>query len=155
MLKRISFTEYNEIAKFFLDPAVGSAYGHCTEAIGMFYPYPQHCNSVIANMILFNTDQSFEKDLQEPEKIKVIFKDAEEILRVASMTVDSVEEDPIASKSVLPLLTTLKKMNRMFENCQLEDRSGALFPLEPSVKEIGFTTVEESWLKRKLSDVSI
>lgn len=153
LLKRISFTEYNDIAQFFTDPAVASAYSHCAEAIGMFFPYPQHCNSVIANLLLFNVDQSFEKDLSEPEKVRVIFKDAEEVVRVASMSMDSVK-DSIASKSVGPLLTTLKKMNRMFGMCQVEETSGTLLPLEPSVKEIGFTTVEESWLKRKLFDVS-
>jgi len=155
LLKRISFKEYNDIAKFFVDPAVASAYGHCAEAIGMFYPYAQHCNAVIANMLLFNLDPSFEKDLHEPDLVRVIFNDAKEIVRLASTSMDSSLQESILPKSVGPLINSLKKMNRMFEICQVDEASGSLFPMEPSVKEISFTTVEESWIKRQLFEVTM
>jgi hypothetical protein len=40
------------------------------DAVGRRYPFPQHCNGLIANLLLYNTDSALADKLKEPRRIR-------------------------------------------------------------------------------------
>jgi hypothetical protein len=54
-LSRISLKEFNASVNFFPTSEMLRAFSNSVENIGLFYPFPQHCNGLIANMLLYMT----------------------------------------------------------------------------------------------------
>ena len=54
------------------------------------YPFPQHCNGLIAYGLLFHSNQTMMKELTEPNRIKCIFNDAKNIIKLGQESLDQV-----------------------------------------------------------------
>jgi hypothetical protein len=53
-----------------------------SENVGMFYPFSQHCSGLVANMLIFYTNEAMADELKEPKRISCIFDEAKELVRV-------------------------------------------------------------------------
>ena len=81
-LSRISLKEYNTTVNLFPTSEIVELYSHFSENVGIFYPFPQHCNGLIANMLIYNTNESIVEELKEAKRISCIFNEAKELVKL-------------------------------------------------------------------------
>ena len=120
-------------------------YGQHVENIGAFYPFPQHCNGLIANMLLYHFDSSIAESLREPKRISYIFEQTKELVKMGFEYLDRKLEVNVTG-NIGPLIQTLIEMKRIFGSCEV-NRS-CLLTTSTSL-EISYTDTEESWLKHQ------
>ena len=63
---------------------------HFCDNIRKHYSFPQQCNALIANALLYNTKHQILKDLAEPTRIRNNFKFAKDLIRVGHQSLDQV-----------------------------------------------------------------
>ena len=80
-LSRITFNEYNTTVNWIASAEKANTYFHCANNIGIFYPFPTYCNGLIANLLLYNTNNEMFASLKEAKRISCIFREAKELVR--------------------------------------------------------------------------
>ena len=87
-LRMISLKEFNCTVNLFPTTESAELYSRLSENIGMFYPFPQHCSGLIANMLLYHTDENISQQLQEGKRISCIFDATEyELVHEADVSI--------------------------------------------------------------------
>ena len=145
-LRRISLKEFNATVNMFPNTEAAELYSRLSENIGMFYPFPQHCSGLIANMLLFHVDDSMVGEVKESKRIFCIFAEAKELVR---MSFEHLEKTYYVNSgsNVGPLIHTLSKMKTIFGLCKIHSDGNELSRTVPKTVQINFTDVEDSWLK--------
>lgn len=147
-LRRISFSEYNNTVNFIPSSDKSIMYAHHIENIGLFYPFPENCNGLVANLLLYHTDETIIHKLIEPKRISCIFEDSRELINAGHKFLDrrlSVE----VSSNIRPLINALKKMKAIFEDCCIPNTCVDLLPKLTKPFMMSYTDTEEGWLKRQ------
>ena len=54
------------------------------------YPFPQQCNALVANVLLYHTDQEMLKHLEEAGRIKSNFNCAVSLIKIGHQSLDQV-----------------------------------------------------------------
>ena len=143
-LHRISLKRYNGFTN--LLPTSANHYSHFSDNIGMFYPFPQQCNGLIANMLLYYKDDAMTKQLKEPARIACIFEEAKELVKFGFRHLDRNVGVNIPC-NIGPLIQTLTKMKNIFDSCKVKTdgliQSGCFTNTIP----LNLVENEESWLK--------
>jgi hypothetical protein len=116
----------------------------------MFYPFPQQCNGLIANMLLYYKDDTMTKQLKEPARIACIFEEAKELVKFGFKHLDRHVGVNIPC-NIGPLIQTLTKMKNIFDSCKVKTdgliHSGCFTSSIP----LNLVENEESWLKEQYS----
>jgi len=147
-LRRISFNEYNSTVNFIQSTEKAMMYSHHIENIGLFYPFPENCNGLVANLFLYHIDETIAQRLVEPKRISCIFEDSRELINEGHTFLDqrlSVE----VSSNIRPLINALKKMKSIFEDCYIPSATLELLPNLTKPFMVSYTNTEESWLKHQ------
>jgi hypothetical protein len=103
-VSRISLNEYNCSANLFTCSETSDIFCQLSENVGKFYPFQRSDNGLVANMILFHSDDS--ESLTDRKKVLNFFEKAKSLLR------SGTESGPT---DVEPLIRTLVKMRNIFE----------------------------------------
>jgi hypothetical protein len=149
-LTRIGLTEFNSTVNLFPTSEAAELYSRYSENVGMFYPFPQHCSGLIANMLLFYSDDSIADELKEPKRISCIFEEAKELVRVGFEHLDR-NLYINAGSNVGPLIHTLTKMKSIFGLCKVHSDGKELTRGVPKLVPINYTEAEDCWLKRQFA----
>ena len=149
-LCRISLGEYNLQVELFPSSDTADLYFHYVQNIGLFYPFPQHCNGLIANLLLYYTTDGMSEWLIEPKRISCIFEQAKDLVKMGFEHLDRTLEMNAVS-NIGPLIQSLSQMNQIFGTCQVNSDS-CLFNsclITNSQLTITYTDTEESWLRNQ------
>jgi len=150
-LSRISLKEYNTSVNLFLSSQMLELFSSCAAQIGLFYPFPQHCNGLIANMLLYYTDKSIVGKLKEEKRIGCIFEEAKELVKMGFFCMDRpLDINP--SNSIGPLIHTLSKMKQIFGDCKVQSSGQEIGKCIPRYLSLCYTDAEDSWMKLKLDE---
>ena len=118
-LSRVGLKEYNTSVNLFPTSEMVEIFSHYVRNIGLFYPFPQHCNGLIANMILYYVDESIAGKLKEEKRISCIFEEAKELVKIGFDHLDrKLNFNP--GSAIGPLMNTLSKMKIIFGNCRVQ-----------------------------------
>lgn len=147
-LQHISFSEYNSTVNFIPTSEKSLMYSHHIENIGLFYPFPENCNGLVANLLLYHIDGTIIEKLKEPKRISCIFEDAKELIKAGHKFLDQKQSIEV-SGNIRPLISTLTRMKEIFEDCCISSTGGELTPSINKPFVISYTDTEESWLKRQ------
>jgi hypothetical protein len=79
-LQFIELSEFHTSVDLFPTSEMLEIFDHCVSNIGMFYPFPQHCNGLLANMLLYHIDDNISGVLKEEKKIFCIYEEAKELV---------------------------------------------------------------------------
>jgi hypothetical protein len=150
-LSRISLTEFNSTVQMFPTSETAELYSRYAENIGMFYPFSQHCSGLVANMLLFYSNDSVLDELQEPKRISCIFEEAKELVRVGFEHLDR-HMYINAGNNIGPLIHTLNKMKTLFGLCKVHKEGKEVVRAVPLMLAVNYTDAEEGWLKQKFFD---
>ena len=150
-LTRISLNEFNTTVQMFPTSEAAELYSRYSENVGMFYPFSQHCSGLVANMLLFYTNDSMTDELIEPKRISCIFEEAKELVRVGFEHLDR-NLYLNAGSNVGPLIHTLNKMKALFGLCKVHSSRKELVGAIPQLLMINYTESEEHWLNERLSE---
>jgi len=131
-LSRISFNEFNSTVQMFPTSESAELYLRYSENVGMFYPFSQHCSGLVANMLLFYTNDSMADSLKEPKRISCIFDEAKELVRIGFEHLDR-NLYVNAGNNVGPLIHTLSKMKTIFGLCRVHSDGKGLVRNIPQV----------------------
>ena len=147
-LKRIRLSEFNTSVDLFPTSEMFEIFSHCVDNIGMFYPFPQHCNGLIANMLLYHIDENIAGKLREEKRISCIYEESKELVKLGFDHLDrSISFNP--GSNIGPLIHTLNKMKNIFGNCRVTKTSTVLFNSIPQMLTVKYTDSEESWMKNR------
>jgi len=147
-LHQIKLSEYNNSTSLFTNAGMTELYQHYSESIGMFYQFPQHYNGIIANLLLYQTNESMLTSLLEPAKIQAMFEEAKNLVKIGCSQVDKCFS--IKAFTVLePLIKSLETMKNIFNTCQIE--SSVIKSSFPNPLLMSYTETEEKWLRNKFS----
>jgi hypothetical protein len=153
-LSRISLKEYNNSVNILPSLELVELFSHFSENIGMFYPFPEHCNGLIANMILYHIDENIASRLKETKRIGCIFEEAKALVRMGFDSLDrTLDFNP--SNCIAPLIHTLRKMKSIFGNCHLQTHVEKLNKYIPSSIVISYSDDENSWIQQVLNKFQI
>ena len=143
-LHRISLAEFDLSVQMFASKEAAKVFAHHVDNIGAKYPFPQHCSGLVANMLLYVTDESNISCLKESRRIQCIFEHAKELVKTGLNSLDrTLDADVIAN--IGPLIQTLKEMKLIFGTCQFSaNRYISSYTLD-----VAYTDTEELWLKRQ------
>jgi len=147
-LQTISFNEYNRTVNFIPTSDKALLYAHHIENIGLFYPFPDNCNGLVANLLLYHTDETVLGRLKEPKRISCIFEDAKELIKAGSKFLGQRQNVEIAS-NIRPLISTLTKMKEIFQDCCVSSAGVDLIPSLTKPIAVSYTGTEEAWLRRQ------
>ena len=89
-LNLITLNEFNAAAAMYNSSDLVELYQYYSDTIRRHYSFPQHCNGLIANVLIYQTNQNMLKDLAEPNRIKRIFNDAKSLIRLGQQSLDQV-----------------------------------------------------------------
>ena len=145
-LNHINLMEYNNSVNFFPTSEIAELYYHFSENIGIFYPFPQHCNGLVANMLLYHTDENISQQLQEGKRISCIFDAAADLLKMGHTFLDrSLSVN--AKDTIGPLIHTLTRMLQIFGTCKVTENNKSIYGLKvPKPIPISFTNAEDRWI---------
>ena len=149
-LSRISLNEFNSTVQMFPTSESAELYLRYSENVGMFYPFSQHCSGLVANMLLFYTNDSMTDSLKEPKRISCIFDEAKELVRVGFEHLDR-HLYVNAGSNIGPLIHTLSKMKTIFGLCKVHSDGKGLVRNVPQLLAINYTDAEECWLNHRFS----
>ena len=144
--QKLNFEEYNQFVKLCETSELAEFYQQCSENIGIFYPFPQYCNGLVANMLLFYTDESMREELNEANRIFHIFQACTDLMRKSHKLMDRSLQGPNSSDPLKPLIYTLKKMNSIFGSFVLHQNSVFIGRPVPKALPLVFTQAEENWV---------
>ena len=147
-LNRISLREFNASVNLFHKSETLEIFSHLAENIGMFYSLPQHCNGLIANMLLYLTDETMTIKLKEYKRIKSIFEEAKELVKLAFDQMDR-KLNCEGSQSIGPLIYSLTKMKTIFGECRVQGNCQEEIRNIPKLIELNYTEAEECWIQQK------
>jgi len=147
-LTRLSLSEYNNSLTMFMTSEETQLYSTHCQNIGLFCPFPQHCNGLVANLLLFHTNDTLSENLREPKRISCIYSEAKNLVRAGFERLDQALEVN-ASQNIGPLIHTLHKMKSIFGNWKLQTEEGVRMK-PPYQLAISYTDAEEGWLKNRL-----
>ena len=147
-LSRVGLKEYNTSVNLFPTSEMVEIFSHYVGNIGLFYPFPQHCNGLIANMLLYYVDESIAGNLKEEKRICCIFEEAKELVKIGFDHLDrKLNFNP--GSAIGPLMNTLSKMKTIFGNCRVQRSNPEDYKNVPKMIPINYTESEESWMKSK------
>ena len=89
-LNLITLNEFNAATAMYNSLDLVELYQYYSDTIRRHYSFPQHCNGLIANVLIYQTNQNMLKDLAEPNRIKRIFNDAKSLIRLGQQSLDQV-----------------------------------------------------------------
>ena len=147
-LNRISLREFNASVNLFHKSETLEIFSHLAENIGMFYSLPQHCNGLIANMLLYLTDDKMTGKLKEYKRITCIFEEAKELVKLAFDQMDR-KLNCEGSRSIGPLIYSLAKMKTIFGECRIHGNCQEVIKSVPKLIELNYTEAEECWIQQK------
>ena len=150
-LQRISLKAYNNELHFFPTAEVAELYYHLSQNIGAFYPFPQHCNGLVANMLLYHTNDTISKELKEPNRVSCIFQAAKDLVKMGHKFMDR-SVNIITGDTVRPLIHTLSRMRDMFGTCQIAADADITVAKIPKALHLNFTDAEKSWIWLRFED---
>jgi hypothetical protein len=150
-LSRISLKEFNASVNFFPTSEMLRAFSNSVENIGLFYPFPQHCNGLIANMLLYFVDDSIAGSLKEAKRIGCIFEEAKGLVKMGFNLMDRTLSFD-AGSSVGPLIHTLIKMRTIFGDCKVQSNGQEWRVGLPQTILVNYTSAEELWMKQKFDE---
>ena len=121
-LIKINFADFNSKVALFVDKKSIEAYGRLAESIDMFYPYPISCNALVANLLLYVSDEFM--ILDEPHRIGSIFNYAKKLVHAGHKMVDTSNERQ-TTFDTSALVDGLVKMRDLFGTGRspVQDRS--------------------------------
>lgn len=119
-LNKISFEELNRCTNLFQCSEAADHYSQLSGNIDIFYPLTVQCTAMVANLLLFHTDDVMKKNLSDAAKISELFERATWLLKLG-MESGSAASKTIAVESEMmsnfgPLIRTLIKMKNIFES---------------------------------------
>jgi hypothetical protein len=119
VVNQISFEEFNRCTNLFQCAEAADHYSQLSGNIESFYPLTLQCTAMVANLLLFNTDELVKKNLVDAAKISELFEKATWLLKLG-MESGSVASKTLAVESEMmsnfgPLIRTLIKMKTIFE----------------------------------------
>ena len=147
--QKFSFDDFNMSAKLCETPEVSEFYHQCSENISIFYPFPQFCNGLVANMLLYQTNDLMSQELHESNRIGNIFQEAIRLITVSHKYLDKTKYGQSFGDPIKPLIKTLTKMNSIFGKCSIAATSVCLGQPVPRILALDFTRAEEFWLNHK------
>ena len=118
-LHKISFEEFNRCTNLFQCSEAADHYSQLSGNIDSFYPLTLQCTAMVANLLLFNTDELVKKNLVDATKIAELFEKATWLLKLglesgsAATKTLAVESEMMSNFG--PLVRTLIKMKDIFE----------------------------------------
>ena len=146
-ISRISLREMNESVNLFTTSDMIELYSHFCNNVGIFYPFPQDCNGLIANLLLYYTCESIESELKEAKRINCIFQEAVELVRMGYQHLDrSLTSN--AGDNIRPLIHTLTRMKSIFGSCKVDSSTDMATRVVPRVLSVNFTDTEGAWIKK-------
>ena len=147
-LKQIRLKEYNTSVDLFPTSEMVEVYSHYVDNIGMFYPFPHHCNGLLANMILYHIDDNISGSLREEKRISCIYDESKELVKLGFDNLDrSINFNP--ASNIGPLIHTLSKMKNIFGNCRVSKSGTIIYKSIPQMVTFSFTDTEEHWMKNR------
>ena len=110
-LVKINFIDFNSKVGLFVDKKSAETYGQLAASIDMFYPYPISCNALVANLLLYVSDEFM--ILDEPLRIGSSFDYAKRLVRAGHKMVDKNIESQM-NFDASALVDGLVKMSDLF-----------------------------------------
>ena len=154
-LIQIGLKEYNISTNLFSNAGTAEIYHHYAESIGMFYQFPQHCNALIANLLLYRTNESMIVSLKEPTKIMEMFEQAKELVKLGLDQLDRGSHLK-TTFALGPLIHSLETMKNAFDTCQVESDGREMSNRSLiSTLPLNYTETEETWLKHKYNQFKV
>lgn len=148
---RISLNEFNNTTHFFGTVEEQRLYLQLAENIGMFFPFAQHCNGLIANMLLFYVDESIAGTLIDERKIECIFREAKDLVAFQLQNLHQNFDYGDVS-SIGPLITALKKMRNIFvESVNMTQNFDSKFGV-PKQLVSSYSRGEEFWIQSRFDN---
>jgi hypothetical protein len=141
-IKNLTLNDFDSDISFFPSIGIAQVYAMLTEIIFKLFPFPRNFNALIANMILFHIDESNARKLEELERVKSMYEDAENLLKFESRFFDVAG---LSRENIATFVKTLKIMDQIFETCRVRTEENSL----PKTVVICYTDIEEMWLARQ------
>jgi hypothetical protein len=145
-LCKINLRKFNESVNFFPTSEIVELYSHFCENIGIFYPFPQHCNGLVANMLIYYTCDSILPELREAKRIGCIFQEAKELVKIGYYHLDRALEMN-AGDNIGPLIHTLTRMKNIFGTCRVNSSTHDVIQMLPRGLTVTFTDIEGAWIR--------
>ena len=118
-LCRISFEEFNCSTNLFQCSESADHFDQLCGNVGCFYPLTPQCTALLANLLLFHTDELINKSLVAPSLISELFEKATWLLKLGlesgTATTKAMAEESELVSNFGPLIRTLTKMKSIFE----------------------------------------
>jgi hypothetical protein len=112
-LSCITPEEYNSSTNIFSNSSSLELFSQCTKNIGIFYPFPQSANGLVANVLLYCPSKFSGTRLNDGATIQSLFEEALRLLDKRFQVEDSqIFLNP--AKNIGPLIHTLSKMQHIF-----------------------------------------
>jgi hypothetical protein len=144
-LRRIGLHEFNLSAGLFASADMSELYYRYSYNIEMFYQFPQACNGLVANLLLYRTNENLLASLKEPEKVLRLHDDARRLVRLG---LEHLDARCNLNPSLGPLVHSLDVMRNVFDNCQVDtEEKGILARYLPRPLMLNYTDTEEKWLQ--------
>ena len=72
-LHTIDFDEFNSVSNMIKSKPLELVYKGLVNNIGMYFAFPQQCNGLIANLLIFWPSPTLESQLEDPLRVKCLF----------------------------------------------------------------------------------
>lgn len=150
-LSKIYLREFNQSVNLFPTSDMAELYSHFCENVGIFYPFPQHCNGLVANMLLYHTCDAIMPELTEAKRISCIFQEAKELVKLGFCHLDRALSIN-GGDNIGPLIHTLDRMKNIFGTCRVNSQSEGIIRTLPRGLTISFTDSEGAWYRKSFAD---
>ena len=126
-----------------------SLYNDYIDLVDNFFPFAQSCSGLVANLVLFHTDESFEGRLKDLSRVRDLFSESR---RLAENEMISTTASKLKFNTS-SLFFILKKMRNVFERLEISIEESYPASKVPKLMSIRFTDTEELWLQEKFGQV--
>ena len=131
-------------------PEILNLYEDYLEVIESFYGFPHYFNGLVANLLLFQTTEKMKQELEDPDMIESLLRDAK-IFAERELGLSMSQQ-----KFELSCLTfALTKLRVIFNYLKLGG-DGDLIPAPTKIPKnvsVNFTETEEKWLCQKFNEM--
>jgi hypothetical protein len=139
----LTIPEFNSSVRLFPNADTSDIFASHSEFVLREVPIPRNCNGLVANLLLYFTDEALSSSLNEPSRIDSLFREAETLLRFGCKCLHGIE---IVKGNINSLLQSLNVLKNIFESFQIQTEH---IPA-PKVLSLAFTDIEQSWLNNQV-----
>jgi hypothetical protein len=139
----LTITEFNSSVRLFPNAETSDIFASHSQFVLRKVPIPRNCNGLVANLLLYFTDEALSSSLNEPSRIELLFREAETLLRFGCKCLHGIE---IGNSNINSLLQSLNVLKNIFESFQIQ----AEHLPAPKVLSLAFTDIEQSWLNNQV-----